>query len=36
MQSGFEHTAWMGMALLAKAVVLSRRGDNVGALPLLF
>jgi len=36
MRSGFEHTAWMGKALLAKAVVLSGRGDNAGALPLLF
>jgi tetratricopeptide (TPR) repeat protein len=36
MRSGFEHTAWMGKALLAKAVVLSGRGDNAGALPLLY
>jgi len=35
MQSGFEHTAWMGMALLAKAVALSGRGDDAGALQLL-
>jgi serine/threonine protein kinase len=33
---GFEHTAWMGKALLAKAVVLSGRGDNAGALQVLF
>jgi hypothetical protein len=36
MRSGFEHTAWVGTALLAKAVALSGRGDNAGALPLLF
>jgi serine/threonine-protein kinase len=36
MRGGFEHTAWMGKALLAKAVVLSGRGDNAGALQLLF
>jgi hypothetical protein len=36
MRGGFEHTAWMGEALLAKAVALSGRGDNIGALPLLF
>jgi tetratricopeptide (TPR) repeat protein/tRNA A-37 threonylcarbamoyl transferase component Bud32 len=35
-RSGFEHTEWMGTALLAKAVALSGRGDNAGALPLLF
>jgi tetratricopeptide (TPR) repeat protein len=35
-RGGFEHTAWMGKALLAKAVVLSGRGDNAGALPLLY
>jgi hypothetical protein len=36
MRSGFEHTAWVGTALLAKAVALSGRGDDAGALPLLF
>jgi tetratricopeptide (TPR) repeat protein len=35
MRSGFEHTAWMGTALLANAVALSGRGDNAAALPLL-
>jgi tetratricopeptide (TPR) repeat protein len=36
LQSGLEHTAWLGKALLAKAMVFSGRGDNAGALPLLF
>jgi eukaryotic-like serine/threonine-protein kinase len=35
MRSGFEHTAWMGTALLANAVARSGRGDDAAALPLL-